>query len=78
MQAVDLKVLPTPASERIRIVGLTEEATLEVNDLLGRITKKIRVYPEQEIAIDLPSGIYVGHIITATDMINTEKIIIIH
>lgn len=67
ISAMQLELFPNPASETIGLSGLTEEASLMVQDVRGRTQLEVKVQPGQTLNVsELPAGTYMVRVQTAS------------
>ncbi|MFA9215083.1 MAG: T9SS type A sorting domain-containing protein [Candidatus Methylacidiphilales bacterium] len=71
------QVYPNPSKGEIKINGLTNNTQLEIFDLKGALVKNDLINENNIIDVsNLRNGIYLIKLITNTDLIFTQKLII--
>jgi len=71
-------ILPNPANDHFLIANLpsAELASLEIHNLSGQLMKKLGVQGGQKISVrDIPSGIYLVELKTASEIFRTKIIV---
>lgn len=71
-------VTPIPVKDKLLVNSVKEEGLLELRDALGRVVFSASVYPNKEVDVTLPNGLYFGTLTNKNEQIRLGKIIVVH
>ncbi len=75
LESQEMAIFPNPATNSVHILGLSNEALVEVVSMEGRLIKTLKVSPQNTVDLNLSSGIYLLKI-TSEGKTSIQKLLV--